>query len=299
MAKKAFLVGINDYAPAGPGGSDLRGCVNDARDMGNTLVICGFPPANIRLCTDRRATKANILDGLRRLIAGATAGDSLVFYYSGHGSQVADITGEEVDRQAEILCPHDINFAAGVYITDDELRGIMRQLPAGVNLEVLFDSCHSGTGTREVIALRELPTGVGAAVTPPDPALQYLGIRYLPPPVDFTFHMDYQPDLPTERLLKAPPGPPPGAREAVLVPGLNHTLWAGCRDNQTSQETTIEGMVRGVFTYHLCQILRRTRGNITRRALDGIVTAAIRRAGFAQVPQLESAAAEMLDKPFL
>jgi hypothetical protein len=33
MAKKALLVGINDYAPVGAGGPDLRGCVNDVRDM--------------------------------------------------------------------------------------------------------------------------------------------------------------------------------------------------------------------------------------------------------------------------
>ncbi|NLB07436.1 MAG: caspase family protein, partial [Desulfobulbaceae bacterium] len=31
MANKALLVGINDYAPVGPGGPDLRGCVNDVR----------------------------------------------------------------------------------------------------------------------------------------------------------------------------------------------------------------------------------------------------------------------------
>ena len=42
MTKKAVVVGINDYAPIGAGGPDLNGCINDARDMANTLVICGF-----------------------------------------------------------------------------------------------------------------------------------------------------------------------------------------------------------------------------------------------------------------
>lgn len=152
MATKAFLVGINDYAPAGPGGSDLRGCVNDVRNMANTLVICGFDPRSIRLCTDRCATKARILEGLQWLISGAKKGDSLVFYYSGHGSQVADISGDEVDHKDEILCPHDIDFARRVYISDDDLRAIFSTLPAGVNLEVILDCCHSGTGTRESIA---------------------------------------------------------------------------------------------------------------------------------------------------
>jgi hypothetical protein len=33
MSNKAFLVGINDYAPVGAGGSDLNGCVSDAEDI--------------------------------------------------------------------------------------------------------------------------------------------------------------------------------------------------------------------------------------------------------------------------
>jgi metacaspase-1 len=42
MSKKAFLVGINDYAPSGPNGPDLRGCVNDVEDMADTLEHFSF-----------------------------------------------------------------------------------------------------------------------------------------------------------------------------------------------------------------------------------------------------------------
>lgn len=54
--RKAFLVGINDYAPTGPSEHDLHGGVEDAKDMANTLVIAGFPAASIRLCTNSRST---------------------------------------------------------------------------------------------------------------------------------------------------------------------------------------------------------------------------------------------------
>lgn len=37
MAKKALLVGINDYALSGPSSIDLNGCVNDVKDVANTL----------------------------------------------------------------------------------------------------------------------------------------------------------------------------------------------------------------------------------------------------------------------
>lgn len=282
MATKAFLVGINDYAPVGSGGPDLRGCISDVRDMANTLVVCGFAPAGIRICTNSQATKAGILKGLDWLIRGSKKGDSLLFYYSGHGSQVVDTSGDEVDRNDEIICPHDLNFATKAYISDDDLRLIFSKLSEGVNLEVILDSCHSGTGTREALALEDLPEE------------NCVGTRYLEPPIDFTFHLEYESDLKTKKLLKAKVG----ERAAVIARGLNHILWAACRDNQTSQETNIGGAIRGVFTYHFCQVLRKAYGKLSRKQIDSIVTAAIRRAGFVQIPQLESSAPEMMHQPF-
>ncbi|NJM80305.1 MAG: caspase family protein [Flavobacterium sp.] len=68
MAKKAVIIGINDYAPIGSGGPDLNGCIHDARDMANTLVICGFEAKDIRILTNQNATKTNILSYLKWLI---------------------------------------------------------------------------------------------------------------------------------------------------------------------------------------------------------------------------------------
>ena len=92
MAKRALVVGINDYAPIGVGGPDLNGCINDASDMANTLVICGFPAANIRFLTNQNATRVNIVNNLTNLVSTAKSGDSIVFYYSGHGTRVAVTT---------------------------------------------------------------------------------------------------------------------------------------------------------------------------------------------------------------
>ncbi|MEI6262419.1 MAG: hypothetical protein WCR46_21280 [Deltaproteobacteria bacterium] len=44
------------------------------------------------------------------------------------------------------------------FIVDDDLNVVFSTLPVGVHLEVLLDSCHSGTGTREAAALACLPT---------------------------------------------------------------------------------------------------------------------------------------------
>jgi len=278
-----LLVGINDYSPAGAGGPDLRGCVNDVRDMANTLSALGIVPATpgtMKILTDARATKAAIINGFKWLIKGAKKGDVLVFHYSGHGSQVADVSGDELDGKDETICPHD--FATAGMIKDDDFRGLLSGLPAGVNLDIILDSCHSGTGTRELAVL--------AAASEE----QTVAYRYIEPPIDWGFFLDAEPSLPVRGLLM--PGGTGGTRDAVVVPGLNHVLWAGCRDNQTSAETLIGGVYRGVFTYNFCKVLRGAGVSITRRRLDAQVTVNVR--GYGQVPQLEGAKASLAEKVF-
>ena len=284
MAKKAFLVGINDYAPCGPGGPDLRGCVNDVRDMARTLSVLGIVPAvpgSMQILTDCRATRANILAGIGWLVKGAKKGDLLIFYYSGHGSQVADTSGDEIDGKDETICPHD--FATAGMIIDDDLRAIFKGIPAGVNLEVILDSCHSGTGTREMAALAALPEE------------QQVTIRYVEPPLDYGFFLDEDPAIPLRGFMRAKPG----EKQAVLVPGLNHVLWAACRDNQTAGEGSVGGAIRGYFTYCFCKVLRRAGVAVTRRRLDALVAGCLKQEfGAAQVPQLEGTAASLGEKVF-
>lgn len=284
MAKKALLVGINDYSPVGAGGPDLNGCVNDVKDMAHTLnalSIVPATPATMRILTDRRATRAAILEGLQWLVTGAKRGDTLVFHYSGHGSQVADVGGDEIDGKDETICPHD--FAAKGMIKDDDLLAVFRGLAPGVNLDVILDSCHSGTGTRELGAMGLLPEE--EQITP----------RYIEPPLDYGFFIDSDPRIPTRGLLKARAG---GDRDPVIVPGINHVLWAGCRSNQTSAEARIGGVVRGIFTYNYCRVLRRAGPVITRQRLDALVCADVRSMGYSQVPQLEGSAVSLAERVF-
>ena len=144
MANKALLVGINDYAPIGAGGPDLRGCVNDVRDMAHTLNALGIvaaEPAAMRILTDERATRAAILEGFEWLLNGAARGDVLIFHYSGHGSQVIDVSGDEADTRDETICPHD--FATAGMITDDDFRVRLKGLAPGVNLDIFLAVCRS------------------------------------------------------------------------------------------------------------------------------------------------------------
>jgi uncharacterized caspase-like protein len=283
MTKKALVIGINDYAPIGPGGPDLNGCINDARDMANTLVICGFPPANIRILTNQNAKRANIIAYLNWLMANTKSGDSLAFYYSGHGTRVANIGADlEIDGLDEAIVPHDYS-TAGV-LKDDDFKAIFdNNLKRGVNLEVIFDCCHSGTGTRNMSFM----SGETVIETP----------RFIEPMLEDEFYFNFAHEIESKKSSD---------EESVLMPvkalvpvaGMKHTLWAACKDNQVAMEGILGGVTRGYFTYHFCKILRATAGNITRKLLDAHTSNALAAMGAAQINQTESTSAEFKQKIF-
>lgn len=295
MLRKALLVGVNDYAPIGPGGPDLRGCVPDVRDMAHTLNalnIVPATPASMKILTDSRATRDNILAGLKWLTKGAKKGDTLIFHYSGHGTQVADISGDEmIDHRDEAICPHD--FATAGVITDDDVRRALSGVSPGVNLDVLLDSCFSGTGTRELRGR--------LMVTDPEMEEETVVMatsRYVEPPIDYGYFLEAEPWIPKRGIMRVPTEERAEERQVVVVPGLNHVLWAGCRDNQTSAESSVGGVYRGIFTYCFCRVLRRAGIGITRRRLDALVSADIAAMGYSQVPQLEATVISIAEKVF-
>jgi hypothetical protein len=282
MKRKALLVGINDYAPKGGGGPDLGGCLNDVRDVAHTLNALQIVPAgpqSMKILTNSRATRKAIMDGLGWLLAGAAKGDVLVFYYSGHGSYVADLPPDkdELDGKDETICPHD--FESAGMIKDDDFKKLFAALKnKAVNLEVIFDSCHSGSATRGA-------TGVAP--------------RFVEPPLDYGYFVESQPRIPVRRFFGAAPGErPAGKAGAVVVPGLSHVFWAGCRDNETSGEADVGGSVRGFFTYHFCKVLRRAGAGITRARLDSLVCADMAAAGISQHPQLEGTKSSINQRVF-
>lgn len=81
---------------------------------------------------------------LHWLVQGCQSGDSLVFHYSGHGSQQRNYNGDELDGYDETICP--VDFETQGMIVDDEINAtIVRPLTHGVKLHAIIDACHSGT----------------------------------------------------------------------------------------------------------------------------------------------------------
>ena len=161
MGNRALLVGINRYRLPG---SDLQGCVNDVTNVRDVLLkYFGFKVKDIRVLADDRATRAGILKRLEWLVKKATAGDRLLFHFSGHGSQIRDRNGDELkDRMDEILCPHDMDWD-GSYIMDDDLEALFSGLPEG---------CPAGSPAGLLPLRNRNPGGSGLGAASPGAAHQ-------------------------------------------------------------------------------------------------------------------------------
>eukprot|EP00850_Spirogloea_muscicola_P004776 SM000021S06409 [mRNA] locus=s21:17072:19173:- [translate_table: standard] len=110
----------------------------------------GFEEANIITLTELETeptkwpTRANMLMAMYWLVTGCAPGDSLVFQFSGHGSQQRNRTGEEADGFDETICP--VDFERAGMIVDDEINArLVRPIAYGVKLTAVIDACHSGT----------------------------------------------------------------------------------------------------------------------------------------------------------
>jgi hypothetical protein len=137
MTKRAVIVGVNDYSVQGI--NSLAMCVRDARAFYHLLIDAFlFEAENIYTYLDLAADSAVILQALRACVVMSEPGDTICFYYSGHGSRLPH--PRNPGQFYETIIP-----ARGRWISDHELFLVADQLqPSFVNFTCVFDSCHSG-----------------------------------------------------------------------------------------------------------------------------------------------------------
>jgi len=143
------VIGINYIGTS----SELNGCINDAHNINDFLMgKCGFDRSNIMLMIDdgtegtTRPTRANIISAFKTLVSKATREGftELWLSYSGHGSTIRDVDGDEDDGKDEVLCP--VDYATSGMITDDYIYdNLVAKLPRSATLISVMDCCHSGT----------------------------------------------------------------------------------------------------------------------------------------------------------
>jgi len=153
--KLALLIGINYYKNPG---SKLNGCINDVKEIANMLLTYGYKNENIIIMTDDKLdklepTKENILQQIKIVVSKVKSGDTVFVHYSGHGSQMTDLNGDEKKNQMtpgkdDCICPCDYNKYSGSsgFISDDILKeNLVNKIPVGAKLRAFFDCCHSGS----------------------------------------------------------------------------------------------------------------------------------------------------------
>jgi hypothetical protein len=220
MNNKALLVGINAYPNPN---NNLRGCINDIVDMEYFISTKNkvYAKENIKTLTDSRATKKGILDHLNWLLLGASAGDQILFHYSGHGAQLPSKGHAfEKDGLDEIICPYDFSDADAMKtaITDKEFAKIFAIIPKGVHFVWISDSCHSEDLSRK------------QAIAP--------NTRFR--------RFNHEPQ---QRITT-----PTASLSAEPIP-LHGALLSGCASHQLSADAYINNRFNGAFTHYLIKNL--------------------------------------------
>jgi hypothetical protein len=224
MVKKALLIGINYKNTE----SELKGCINDINHINDILLTnCNYISSDIKILTDDtvdKPNKKNIEDNIKWLISNNVEGDTLLFYFSGHGSSIKDTSKDESDRKDEILIPLDYDEEGA--ITDDWLfENMTNKVPEKVSLWCFSDSCNSGTVMDLKYNYNSKCKYKGKG-TPREYKSEEWSDK-------FAFNVEKSKD----------------------VKG-NVFLFSGCLDKETSEDAFIANENQGAFTYCLIEVMR-------------------------------------------
>ncbi|KAF9550644.1 Ca(2+)-dependent cysteine protease [Mortierella hygrophila] len=281
--KRALLIGVNYFGQK----AELRGCINDVRNIKAFIRRFGFREEDTVTLTDDQAdptripTKANILSGMQWLVRDARPNDSFFLHFSGHGGQTADLDGDEDDGYDNTIYPVD-HTRAGV-IVDDLMHDIMvKPLPAGCRLTAIMDCCHSGSAldlpftysTTGQLKDQNILQGVGSGI-------KGAGMSYLRG--DLGGMMNSLGGI-GKKIGR------PNDRQRIIQTKSSPSdcvMFSGCKDNQTSADAKEAGFgMTGAMTFSFITALTANPRQSYLQLLNSIRD--ILRAKYEQKPQLSS-----------
>ena len=236
--RRALCVGINRYAFA-----PLTGCVTDARDWANTFIRFGFESPKLLL--DDEATRSAILDNLSSLVSASSPGDVIAFHFSGYGTHLPGISGDEGDDAGwdEAIVPFD--YVSGAYVLRNDITKIFDNIPDGVNMTCFLDCGRSVTVSRFAVG-----------VTPKTEVRR----RYFVPTEEMKeAHRAFRRQI-NEGHSSSPAG----------SPRPHEIVFSACGP----QEVAFERSGHGAFTLHAIRVLQAGLGGITNEQFATKVTSA-------------------------
>ncbi|KAF8601276.1 hypothetical protein BDV93DRAFT_608208 [Ceratobasidium sp. AG-I] len=230
----ALVIGINKYQRSDIG--DLRGAIADAHEVDRYLrERLRVPKDQITTLYDLAATRSEIIQALKNLAADPRIKqkDPIIIYYAGHGSEQAPPAGLSTDQKIQSLVPSDEGSSdpSGNLvecIPDYTLATLLNNLAQakGDNVTVIFDSCHSSSGTRDDVIVRRVDSKI---LTP--------------------LRLDTDRDIvwpgSSAQTFEIPEG-------QTLIGSKSYVWIAACGTEETAKETPGN---RGVFTEALLEVL--------------------------------------------
>ena len=261
-----LLVGIDQYQRVRP----LRGPVADVKAVEAYLRSQPEFELHLRILTDGAASKTALIDGFRSHLQQAGAGDTVLFYFSGHGAQEeADrkLWTTETDGRLECLVCHDgeTTLPHEFLLADKELRYLIGEVAQrGAHVVTVADCCHSGDNTRNYAWLE---SALGPEQDVRERRLSQTAPRRPWSGFLFSEHLSEE-DLKTQ-------GP------EIALPQGAHLQLAACE----SDESAVEVAGEGIFTKNLLNVLRASGGAISYQALHNRVRQYMR-FGYEQRPRI-------------
>lgn len=137
----AVICGLTRVDPSKYGGwtGDCPGCDVDAQVF---AAACESNRVSYELLLNSQCAYPNVLGRARHALTGLTPGGLLILYFSGHGGQVSAAAPGEADGKDETLCLWDGP------LRDDDVWRLLCEVPQGIRIWMITDSCHSGTNYR-------------------------------------------------------------------------------------------------------------------------------------------------------
>ncbi|GAB1520212.1 hypothetical protein RhiTH_003285 [Rhizoctonia solani] len=247
----ALIIGINDY----PNLSKLKGAVADADAFAEFLQSdLKVPAQQIVNLRDNAATRQAIIDSIMQLWSNPhiNYGDPILIYYAGHGGArraTEQWKNEKGAHVVQVIFPFDYDVKENdssepiLCIPDRTIAGLLNELSnqKGDNITVIFDSCHSASGTRDLITTR--------------PKKGVLDRRKRSAEVKQDIPWDIDSDIIDPKLGIVPPPKKDDKRHTNLplcADQTSHVHLAACG----SEEKAYEEDGRGVFTVALLKSIR-------------------------------------------
>jgi hypothetical protein len=242
----------------------------------------GFAPNDVHTLRDQDATRDHILAEISALEQRSAPGDTVLIYYSGHGTSANDENNAAVPYASGAWIPYDIDYrndqtaAKTLVIGRYDLVPRLQKLDQGGRFVVVVsDSCYSGQ------VVRSFGRGTGHTRFLPMPTRD-LGVARVaaPPPVS------------------ARPAPPPYPyQHVVLMSGASDSETAQdiSTDDALQQHPTLDSQYHGAFTDAFLRLLdgKLVQGAFTyTQGQHAIADFLQNQQHFAQQPQLLPAVAE-------